>query len=69
LTVTLWNIADDSTVTLMKSYYQRLKDRDAGKIQISTLDALRQAKLEMIEGETYSHPFYWAPFILMGEWR
>ena len=69
LTVTLWSIADESTVKLMKSYYQRLKDRDDGRTHISTLDALRQAKIEMIDGGTYSHPFYWAPFILLGEWK
>jgi len=34
-----------------------------------TLGALNAAKARMIESGTYSHPYFWAPFILMGEWR
>ena len=31
--------------------------------------AMRDAQLAMISGKKYSAPFYWAPFVLMGEWR
>jgi CHAT domain-containing protein len=30
-------------------------------------EALRQAQLELLRGD-YAHPFFWAPFILMGNW-
>ena len=66
LTVTLWNIADDATTELMKDYYQRLGQK---KENDSTLNALNQARLKMINGKEHNHPFYWAPFILVGEWR
>jgi CHAT domain-containing protein len=45
----------------MTSLYRHL-DKGADKAE-----ALRQAKLEMIEGTRFAHPFYWAPFILIGE--
>ena len=31
--------------------------------------ALRDAQLAMISGKKYSAPFYWAPFVLVGEWK
>jgi CHAT domain-containing protein len=31
--------------------------------------ALQQARISMIKDETYAHPFYWAPFILTGDWQ
>jgi CHAT domain-containing protein len=30
-------------------------------------ESLRQAKLEMIRGEKFSSPYYWAPFVLIGQ--
>jgi len=35
----------------------------------STASAMREAQVTMITGKKYSTPFYWAPFILVGEWR
>jgi len=61
--VSLWNVADGPAPDLMLSFYQDL-DRLGSKAR-----ALRQAKLAMISGGTYSHPAYWAPFVLVGEYR
>ena len=66
LTVTLWSIGDEGTPELMQDYYKRLGNK---KEKDSTLKALNQAKLKMINGKKHSHPFFWAPFILVGEWR
>jgi len=30
---------------------------------------MREAQLAMISGKKYSAPFYWAPFVLVGDWR
>ena len=30
---------------------------------------LRQAQLSLLAQSRYAHPFYWAPFILMGNWK
>jgi CHAT domain-containing protein len=39
------------------------------KNKLRKTDALRKAQLALIAGGKYSHPFYWAPFILIGDWR
>jgi CHAT domain-containing protein len=31
--------------------------------------AMRTARLDMISGKRYSAPFYWAPFVLVGDWK
>ena len=59
--VSLWQVADRSTSEMMVKFYRRL-NRPADKAE-----ALRQAKLEMIETGYYAHPHCWAPFVLMGE--
>jgi len=60
----LWSIADDSTATLMTTFYQYLK---GGK---SKDDALRFAQLDAIRGgPTASNPFNWAAFEMFGDWR
>ena len=66
---TLWPVFDESTGLLMSRLYVLRKD-DA---KISLAETLRQAQLQLIEnkvpGKNFTHPFYWAPFVLMGDWR
>jgi CHAT domain-containing protein len=57
----LWSVADESTAKLMVSFYRHLR---AGK---SKAEALALAKRELSRIPQYSHPFYWAPFVLVGE--
>jgi hypothetical protein len=59
--VSLWPVADESTPRLMKSFYEGVI---AGG---SKAQAMQTAQLQMLEGDTYPHPFYWAPFVLIGE--
>ena len=61
---TLWPGADQSTATLMAEMYRRREGQ-----KLSKIEALRQAQSTLLEQPRYSHPFYWAPFILMGNWR
>ena len=76
----LWPVADESTKELMVDFYRVLKE---GKVT-SKIEALRQAQLELAGLEDllgknkhqstrqkakYSHPYYWGPFILIGNWR
>lgn len=63
--VSLWSVADNSTPQLMTDFYQRLL---AGQ-GMSPAAAMRAAQQNMIAGKKYSAPFYWAPFVLIGEWR
>ena len=59
--VSLWNVADASTSDLMTSFYTYLSGTNFS-------DALQNAKLDMINSSwEYSQPYYWAPFVLIGE--
>jgi len=61
--VSLWRVADQSTSLLMQRFYESLIVLQNGKT-----DALRAAKLAMIDDERFAHPFHWAPFVLVGDW-
>jgi CHAT domain-containing protein len=59
--VSLWSVSDRSTSQLMSAFYTELvrKDRTEG-------EALLRAKEKLRRSDTFAHPFYWAPFVLMG---
>lgn len=59
---TLWRVDDKSTALLMKEFYKELKD---GKTKT---EALRLAQLSLLSNPKYSHPYYWAGFLLIGGW-
>ena len=63
--VSLWPVASKQTERLMVDFYRHLR---GGK---PAAEALRAAKLDLIEqarktGSIEAHPFFWAPFILLG---
>jgi CHAT domain-containing protein len=48
----------------MIQFYKELKDT-----QVSKAKALRQAQLWLMQQDNqYKNPYYWAPFILVGNW-
>jgi CHAT domain-containing protein/tetratricopeptide (TPR) repeat protein len=59
MVVSLWAVNDRSTTELMREMYTNLK---AGQTRSK---ALRKAQLAI--KEEYGHPYYWAPFVLMGD--
>lgn len=60
LIVSLWQVADQSTMEFMKGFYTLVKENNL------TFDhALREIKMKFIKNK-YSHPFYWAPFVMYG---
>ncbi len=63
--VSLWKVADESTSDLMVDFYKNLLKSKQKEQEFSI--HLRQAKLSMIEEGKYAHPFYWAPFVLIGK--
>lgn len=63
--VSLWSVSDKATADLMQDFYKGLLN-DKGAPPTS---ALRAAQQRMIDGKRYSAPFYWAPFVLVGDWR
>ena len=58
---TLWNIQDESTSLFMKFFYGFFFRGD------SKTEALRKAKIKI--REKYPNPFYWAPYILNGDFK
>ncbi|MBN2379540.1 CHAT domain-containing protein [candidate division WOR-3 bacterium] len=62
IVATLWPVADESTKEFMVTFYEELKDNPKS-------EALRRAQQKLISSQKYAHPFFWAPFILIGEWR
>jgi CHAT domain-containing protein/Tfp pilus assembly protein PilF len=58
----LWSVNDEATSLLMSYFYENLKT-------MSKVEALRMAQIRLAEQEQYSHPYFWAPFILIGDWR
>ncbi|MGK7903329.1 MAG: CHAT domain-containing protein [Hormoscilla sp.] len=60
---TLWSVNDQSTAELMIEFYRQLTKRDITKAQ-----ALRAAQLALLKDRRYNHPFFWAPFVLVGNW-
>lgn len=64
LIVSLWTVSDNSTSELMIDFYHNHLYSD----HYNTFSgALRKAKLKLINNREYSKPYYWAPFILIGE--
>ena len=61
--VSLWKVSDQSTVQLMHDFYANLSNGTCDKAE-----ALRRAKLNLIQRGRWDHPFYWASFILFGHW-
>jgi CHAT domain-containing protein/tetratricopeptide (TPR) repeat protein len=60
LLVSLWTVDDATTAELMTAFYGRLR---AGERPAA---ALRAAQLVVMQH--HPHPFYWAPFVLLGRW-
>ncbi|MDH4259001.1 MAG: CHAT domain-containing protein [Gammaproteobacteria bacterium] len=71
---TLWNVQDAGTAQFMVDFYLA-----RGEKQILTkVQALREAQKRFLEGNAQTegsakldlrHPYYWAAFVLLGNWR
>jgi CHAT domain-containing protein len=60
----LWNVDDRATAELMKQLY--LGVLKEGK---SPAAALRAAQVSMWKTRRWQAPYYWAAFVMQGEWR
>jgi CHAT domain-containing protein/Tfp pilus assembly protein PilF len=59
----LWKVDDEATGDLMKIFYKEMLEKDA-----TPAAALRKAQIDMWQNEQWRSPFYWAAFVLQGEW-
>ncbi|CAN1212730.1 CHAT domain-containing protein [Tumidithrix helvetica PCC 7403] len=60
---TLWSVEDSATATFMEVFYQELSKPGTTKA-----DALRTAQMSLLKQPAFTHPFYWSPFVLVGNW-
>ncbi|HEY9618432.1 MAG TPA: CHAT domain-containing protein [Microcoleaceae cyanobacterium] len=60
---TLWTVNDASTAAFIAAFYKSLTQPNMSKAQ-----AVQAAQLTLIQSQEFKHPFYWAPFILVGNW-
>jgi CHAT domain-containing protein len=58
--VSQWKVDSASSTSLMIELHRQLHDG------LESAEALRHASLSLREDPRYHHPFYWAPFVLVG---
>jgi len=59
LVASLWLVQDETTAELMENWYKHLSEG------VGRATALRNAQLAL--KDKYPHPYYWAPFVLIGQ--
>ena len=65
IAVTLWSVDDQATQELMVHFYgAMLKQKNLDKAT-----ALQEAQKELASKPETRHPYFWAPFMLIGDWR
>ncbi|MGH9937412.1 MAG: CHAT domain-containing protein, partial [Blastocatellia bacterium] len=60
----LWQVDDQATAQLMQYFYRGML-----KQGLRPAAALRAAQIEMSRSSRWSSPYYWAGFVIQGEWR
>jgi len=65
IVASLWKVDDLATSELMKRFYQGL----LGPERLRPAGALRQAQLSIWKQKQWREPYYWAAFLLQGEWK
>jgi CHAT domain-containing protein len=61
----LWKVDDAATAELMARFYEGM----LGPQGLRPAAALRSAQLALAKQRRWQAPYYWAPFVLQGEWR
>jgi CHAT domain-containing protein len=62
IVASLWLVDENSTAVLMQEFYKGLKNG------LTKAEALRQAQLSLLSNSQYTHPYFWAGFVLVGGW-
>jgi CHAT domain-containing protein len=60
----LWSVDDLATAELMAQFYRHML-RDGQR----PAEALRTAQLELWKEKRWQHPYFWAAFVIQGEWN
>jgi CHAT domain-containing protein len=67
--VSQWQVEDTSTGALMAGFYKALLQPAKGVVTPTKGEALRRAQLALMRDGKHGHPYYWAPFVVVGDWR
>ncbi len=59
----LWDVDDRASVTVMRRFYERLNQSGNGA---DAATALAEAQRQLRTSKTLGHPYYWAPFVMVG---
>lgn len=59
----LWLINDEAAAELVTAFYRELKGGAVSKAK-----ALQAAQISLLQKRRYRFPYYWAPFLLIGNW-
>ncbi|MBD1840112.1 CHAT domain-containing protein [Coleofasciculus sp. FACHB-501] len=62
--VSLWSVSDRATSELMTKFYKGMLEKN-----LQPAAALRAAQIEMWQKTEWKAPYYWAAFVLQGEWK
>ena len=60
----LWSVSDEATQDLMINLYQNLTTK-----KLSKGESLKLAQQALLRNPKYKSPYYWAPFVLVGNWQ
>ena len=61
---TLWSLEDEAAATFMIGFYEALAQPGTTKGE-----AFRAAQLRLLKDPRFSRLYYWAPLVLVGNWR
>jgi CHAT domain-containing protein len=64
---TLWQVNDYSSAVFMGQFYRELVNVQA--LQTTKAKALQQAQRSLLQNSDYQHPYFWAPYVLIGNWQ
>jgi CHAT domain-containing protein len=64
---TLWQVNDESSAVFMGEFYRKLIDNRTS--QTTKANALQQAQRALLENPDYQRPYFWAPYVLIGDWQ
>lgn len=66
--VSQWKVDSASTTSLMVEFHRLMRGSSRpGESRLGSAAALRLATLKLLKSGPYSHPFYWAPFVVIGD--
>jgi CHAT domain-containing protein/tetratricopeptide (TPR) repeat protein len=66
--VSQWKVETESNSELMVAFHRNLRlNANNAKAPVSKAEALRRAALKLMKNPKYSHPFYWTPFVIIGD--